>query len=239
VDRALLVARGITVLRDGKRIVDFADVTLPAATMLTIQGDSGSGKSTLLRAMATLIPIASGEILFEGRTVAAIAVGEYRRRVAYVPQLPRMFDGTVADNLRAGPSFHGASLGGAAVGALVERVGLAAAFANRVAAELSGGERLRVALARALANEPRVLLVDEPTSALDPASADVIIDLLRELGGNGTAVLTVTHSEEHAARLGGERRRMTSGVLAGSGAVGADGGGGADPPDVAKGSREK
>ncbi len=214
--RALLVARGITVLRAGKRIVDSADVTLPAATMLTIQGGSGSGKSTLLRAMATLIPIASGELLFEGQEVAAIAIGEYRRRVAYVPQLPRMFDGTVADNLRTGPSFRGATLTDAAVGALVERVGLAATFASRVAAELSGGERLRVALARALANEPRVLLVDEPTSALDPASADVIIDLLRELGSSGTAVLTVTHSEEHAARLGGERRHMTSGVLAAS-----------------------
>jgi len=200
VDRALLVARGLTVVRDGTRIVDAADVTLPAATMLTIQGGSGSGKSTLLRALATLIPIASGQLVFDGKDVATIAVGEYRRRVAYVPQLPRMFDGTVADNLRTGPRFHGASLSDAAVGALVERVGLAASFANRVAGELSGGERLRVALARALANEPRVLLVDEPTSALDPTAAGVIIDLLRELGGSGTAVLTVTHSEDHAVR---------------------------------------
>jgi putative ABC transport system ATP-binding protein len=128
-----------------------------------------------------------------------------------------MFDGTVADNLRTGPRFRGLSLSAAAVTALVERVGLAATFADRVATELSGGERLRVALARALANEPSVLLVDEPTSALDPASADVVIDLLRELGASGTAVLTVTHSEEHAARLGGERRRMTSGILAAGG----------------------
>jgi putative ABC transport system ATP-binding protein len=217
VDRALLVARDITVLRDGKRIVDAASVTLAAATMLTIQGDSGSGKSTLLRAMATLIPLASGQMLLEGREVAAVGIGEYRRRVAYVPQLPRMFDGTVADNLRTGPRFRGLSLSAAAVTALVERVGLAATFADRVATELSGGERLRVALARALANEPSVLLVDEPTSALDPASADVVIDLLRELGASGTAVLTVTHSEEHAARLGGERRRMTSGILAAGG----------------------
>lgn len=213
----LLVARDVTVLRDGKRVVDGASVALERGAMLTIQGGSGSGKSTLLRAMATLIPITSGEVVFEGREVHAVGIGEYRRRVAYVPQSPRMFDGTVADNLRAGPRFRGESLTDAGVVALVERVGLGAELATRIANELSGGERLRVALARALANEPRVLLVDEPTSALDPASSIVILDLLLELGRSGTAVLTVTHSEEHAARLGGERRHMTAGVLAASG----------------------
>jgi putative ABC transport system ATP-binding protein len=211
---SLLVARDITVLRDGKRVVDGATVALEPATMLTIQGGSGSGKSTLLRAMATLIPLTSGSILFEGREVHAVGIGEYRRRIAYVPQAPRMFEGTVAANLRAGPGFRGESLSDAAVVALVKRVGLGAELAMRVANDLSGGERLRVALARALANEPRVLLVDEPTSALDPTSSNVILDLLLELGRNGTAVLTVTHSEEHAARLGGERRHMTAGVLA-------------------------
>jgi putative ABC transport system ATP-binding protein len=214
----LLVARDITVVRDGKRVVDGANVTLESATMLTIQGGSGSGKSTLLRAMATLIPIASGVVLFEGREVHAVGISDYRRRVAYVPQAPRMFDGTVADNLRAGPEFRGESLSDADVVALVKRVGLAAELAERVANDLSGGERLRVALARALANQPRVLLVDEPTSALDPASSTIILDLLLELGRTGTAVLTVTHSEEHAARLGGERRHMTAGVLAPDGA---------------------
>jgi putative ABC transport system ATP-binding protein len=217
VDRALLVAREITVLRDGKRVVDGATVRLESATMLTIQGGSGSGKSTLLRAMATLIPIASGQLLFEGRDVHAVGIGEYRRRVAYVPQLPRMFDGSVADNVCTGPRFHGAVLSDAEVVTLVKRVGLAPELAGRVAAELSGGERLRVALARALANDPRVLLVDEPTSALDPAAATVILDLLLELARGGTAVITVTHSEEHAARLGGERRHMTAGVLGADG----------------------
>ena len=212
-DRALLVARDITVLRDGKRVVDGATVTLEAAAMLTIQGGSGSGKSTLLRAMATLIPITSGQVLFDGQEVHAIGISEYRRRVAYVPQLPRMFEGTVADNVRSGPRFRGQSLADAEVVALVRRVGLAAELAGRLATDLSGGELLRVALARALANEPRVLLLDEPTSALDPAAAGVILDLILELAKSGTAVLTVTHSEEHARRLGGARRQMSAGVL--------------------------
>ena len=212
-DSTLLVARDITVVREGRRVVDGASIALARASMSTIQGGSGSGKSTLLRAVATLIPTSAGRVLFEGREVHDLGITEYRRRVAYVPQLPRMFEGSVADNVRAGPAFRGVALTEAEVVSLVERVGLDAALASRGASELSGGERLRVALARALANDPQVLLLDEPTSALDPEAARIILDLLVDLSLGGTAVLAVTHSVEHAARLGGARHRMTAGVL--------------------------
>lgn len=200
-------------LRDGVRIVDRTSVSVAPASVLTIQGASGSGKSTLLRAIATLIPMSGGTLLFEGREVHAIGITEYRRRVAYVPQLPAMFEGSVAENLRAGPRFRGVALADAEGVRLLERVGLAAELAGREAAELSGGERLRVALARALANDPRVLLLDEPTASLDPDAASVILDLVLALAKSGTAILAVTHSTEHAARLGGTRYRMVSGVL--------------------------
>lgn len=209
----LLLAQTITVIRDGERIVHDATIALRHASVAVIQGPSGSGKSTLLRAIATLVPISSGAIRFEGREVHAIGVTEYRRRVAYVPQLPSMFEGTIADNLRAGPRFRGLSLEDEQVRALLARVGLDAELAGRSASALSGGERLRVALARALANEPSVLLLDEPTSALDPDAARVVLDRLATLAGEGTALLAVTHVAEHAARLGGERYRMTSGIL--------------------------
>jgi putative ABC transport system ATP-binding protein len=213
VAHALLAARAITVERDGRRIVNAASVDLDDASIVTIAGPSGCGKSTFLRAVATLIPISSGEVLFEGRPVRAVGLTEYRRRVAYVPQSPRMFEGTVAANVRAGPGFHGTSLTDAKVVELVERVGLDAELATRPASELSGGERLRVALARALANEPRVLLLDEPTAALDPEAARVILDLVLTLARLGTALLAVTHVEEHAERLGGRAYRMRAGVL--------------------------
>ena len=212
-DPALLAARDVTVLRDGVRIVDHASVSVAAASVLTIQGASGSGKSTLLRAIATLIPLSEGEVLFEGRAVHAVGITEYRRRVAYVPQLPAMFEGSVAENLRTGPRFRGVALSDAEVFALIERVGLSADMAERAASELSGGERLRVALARALANDPRVLLLDEPTASLDPEAASIILDLVLALAMSGTAILAVTHSAEHAARLAGTRYRMVSGVL--------------------------
>jgi putative ABC transport system ATP-binding protein len=213
VDHALLVARAITVDREGRRIVDAASVTLDAACVISIAGPSGCGKSTLLRAIATLIPVSSGELLFEGRDVRDVSLMEYRRRVAYVPQAPRMFAGTVADNVRAGPGFRGEALADAQVAALLGRVGLDAGLSGRAASDLSGGERLRVALARALANEPRVLLLDEPTSALDPEAARVVLDQLVTLAARGTALLAVTHVEAHAARLGGKAYRMRSGVL--------------------------
>lgn len=212
----LLVAREITVVRDERRIVDRASVALRPGTIVTVQGASGSGKSTLLRAIATLIPIASGTLAYEGRTPRELGVVAYRRHVAYVPQLPRMFEGTVAENVRAGPAYRGEAIADARVAEHLAKVGLAPAIAARPASDLSGGERLRVALARALANDPRVVLVDEPTSALDPDAALVVLELLSSLAQSGTAVLVVTHSERDAAHLDGTRFHMEDGVLSGA-----------------------
>jgi ABC-type iron transport system FetAB ATPase subunit len=213
VPHALLLAREITVERGGRRVVDAATVSLDDARVITVAGPSGCGKSTLLRALATLIPLTSGEVLFDGQPVRAVGLMEVRRRVAYVPQTPQMFEGTVAANVRAGPGFRGVALTDAQCVGLLERVGLGADLAPRAARSLSGGERLRVALARALANEPRVLLLDEPTAALDPEAARVVLDQLVALAERGTALLAVTHAEEHATRLGGQAFRMKAGVL--------------------------
>jgi putative ABC transport system ATP-binding protein len=211
--RARLEALHLVVERQGRRLLDGLSLRLDEGTVASIEGASGSGKTTLLRALSTLIPIFGGRILLDGEDAQALAPTLYRRRVALVPQQPPMLEGTVADNVATGPRLRGEALGERETSALLERVGLSLGFAARPARELSGGERHRVALARALANEPRVLLLDEPTAALDPASAARVLDLVRALAGEGLAVAVVTHVEEHAQILGGARYRCEGGRL--------------------------
>jgi putative ABC transport system ATP-binding protein len=113
-------------------------------------------------------------------------------------QRPVTFAGTVRDNLReAAPARDDDD----ALAELLERAGLQRAFLERDAGELSGGEAQRVCLARALATQPRVLLMDEPTSSLDGEAAAVLERLARELVDDGTPVVWVTHSQEQMRRL--------------------------------------
>lgn len=199
----MLRAEAITVVRGERRIVD--DVSLVLGTGVTsLAGPSGCGKSTLCRALARLVPLTAGTLTLDGDA------GHYRRAVAYVPQQPAMFEGSAADNVRTGPAFVGETLSGDEVAALLAKVGLV--DVPRASA-LSGGERLRLGLARALANRPRVLLLDEPTAALDPVTADRIVELVAGLA-TSTAVLFVTHVEAHARALGGRQLRMEAGRLA-------------------------
>lgn len=122
---------------------------------------------------------------------------ELRREVAIVFQRPVTFPGTVLDNLREADADCDEARGGE----LLERAGLDVSFLRRDAGELSGGEAQRACLARALATEPRVMLMDEPTSALDVRAAGVLERLATQLVDDGTPVVWVTHSEEQMRRL--------------------------------------
>ncbi len=208
-----LAAAGIVVVRESRTLVDRADLAVTAGEIAVVEGASGSGKTTMLRAMATLIPRDAGALTLDGIDAAQVPPTHFRRRVAYLPQLPPMLEGTVADNVATGPRLAGASITSEALAALVIRVGLAEAILERPARDLSGGERQRVALARALANEPAFLLMDEPTSALDPTSATHVLALVRALSEQGLGVIVVTHVEEHAQRLEGTRYACVAGRI--------------------------
>lgn len=208
-----LAARDIVVVRRGRRVLDGAAIEIERGSLATIEGASGSGKSTFLRVVALLIEPDSGRVERDGVDALAGPPESYRQKVAYVAQAPVMFDGTVLENLAAGPGFAGRSVGEASAVALIERVGLDPEVLTRPAGELSGGEQLRVALARSLANDPDVLLLDEPTSALDPASAATVVALVRALVAGGIAALVVTHSGEIAEALGGQRYRAQGGKI--------------------------
>jgi len=196
-----LEAHDLAVTFGARAVLDGIDFAVRPGEIAVVDGPSGGGKSTLLRALAMLEPPARGELRLDGARASGIAPAVYRRRVAYVPQVPVMFAGTVADNVRAGPRLRGVELTGDRVAELLRRVGLDPSTATRAAQDLSGGERQRVAVARAVANEPGVILFDEPTSALDPESAGVMLDLVRRCASDGCGVVLVTHTREHAAAL--------------------------------------
>jgi putative ABC transport system ATP-binding protein len=209
-----LEGRELVVVRGGRRILDGATILVRPAEAVAIQGPSGSGKSTLVRVLATLLEADEGSVLLDGRDAREIAPSQFRTRIAFLAQQPAMFDGTVRDNLAAGPALHGQSLSDAQARDLTVAVGLDDSVQSREARTLSGGEKQRVALARALANDPQVLLLDEPTAALDPEAGDLIVALLRDLRARGLSVVMVTHVDAHARALGGtlyrcERGRVT------------------------------
>jgi putative ABC transport system ATP-binding protein len=206
-----LRAVGLLVKRAGVDVVAQLDLDVQQGESVSISGPSGCGKSTLLRALSRLEPIAQGQLLLDGHPMASIPAQLWRKRVSLVLQNSPMFEGTVADNVRFGPSQRGELLSEADVQSLLERVALPAGMARRDAMQMSGGERQRVALARALANEPDVLLLDEPTSALDPNAAHEVIGQVRELARRGLSVVAVLHVIEHAKLLGTRHLRMHQG----------------------------
>lgn len=189
----------VRVVRGGRAVIEDFSAELGEGASC-IFGPSGAGKSTILRLLNRLADPDSGRILFRGEDVRSCEPQALRREVGLVPQLPALVDGTVADNLRFAISFGGPAAADPA--ALLPLAGLDPGFAEREASELSVGEQQRVMLARALALEPKVLLLDEPTSALDEKSRDLVesaLSTLRE--GSGISLVLVTHDRAQAKRL--------------------------------------
>ena len=163
-----------------------------------ITGHSGAGKSTMLRLIHMAERPTSGEVRVSGYSSATMRsrdIAMLRRKIGYVFQDFRLLpDRTAAENVAFALEVTGARrpVIRAKVSRLLGQVGLSAK-AEALPAELSGGEQQRVAVARALANEPIVLLADEPTGNLDERSARGIFDLFRSINASGTAVLLATH----------------------------------------------
>jgi ABC-type iron transport system FetAB ATPase subunit len=160
---------------------------------LAIVGRSGSGKSVLLRLIADLDPH-EGEVLLQGRARSSWPAPQWRRQVIYQAAEPAWWAATA----RA----HFAAVSVPAVKALLPALGLDTALLDTDVTRLSTGERQRMALARSLACEPRVLLLDEPTAALDQACTLAVETLLATRVQAGLSVVFVTHSREQAERVG-------------------------------------
>ncbi len=200
--------------RSGKLVLHDLEARLPVGAS-SIVGPSGSGKSTLLRLLNRLADPDSGRVVYEGRDVRERDPLELRREVSLVPQLPALIDGTVHDNVAYGPRLAGHSFDARSC---LELAGLDPAFEGRDAAKMSVGEQQRVMLARALALDPRVLLLDEPTSALDQAARDAVEATLRGLRARTSiSIVVVTHDMAQARRLADYVVRIEGGRAAAQG----------------------
>lgn len=197
-------------LRAGRGAVDILHgVSLHAAPgeVVGLIGPNGAGKSTLLAVLAGLLPARDGVLSLDGESLAALEPRTRARKLAYLPQAPDCHWPLAVEQVVAlGRLPHRSPWSGtsaadrAAVAAAMERLEVTP-FAQRLFTQLSGGEKMRVLLARAICGAPQVLLADEPVDGLDPAHQLEVMELLRELAADGCAVVVVLHDLALAGRF--------------------------------------
>lgn len=202
----------------GLTVVDSVSLTIADGEIATIVGTSGSGKTTLLRMINRLIEPTAGTVRIDGEDTRRVPAYELRRRIGYAIQGHGLFPHrTVAQNIATVPELLGWDKARIAkrVEELMELFQLPPAeYADRLPAELSGGQQQRVGVARALAAEPRLLLMDEPFGALDPIirkkAQDDLLAIQRRFG---TTIVLVTHDMDEAIHLGDKIAVMDKGKL--------------------------
>jgi lipopolysaccharide export system ATP-binding protein len=210
---AVLVARGLCVTLAGRAILRGIDLEVRAGEIVGVLGPCSAGKSTLFRALAGEALPAEGTIALDGSDVTREPLWRRARRgLGYMPQTPSVLWGlTVGANLDVFRRVAGLPRQESHVAAA--RVGLGAHLGIR-AGELSGAERRRLELARALTRSPRVLLCDEPFAGIDRPSAQSLGILLRQLAGDGTSVLLADHPAAEALGVCTRAVLLLDGVIA-------------------------
>ena len=203
-----LVVEGLAVEIDGTRILHGAGLTAPKGKVTGLIGPNGAGKSTLFAALLGIRRPGAGTITLMGDDLQAMRRDERARRAAYVPQSAATEERlTVRDVVSLGRIAHQSGWGreesaedAAIVARALAQTGMQG-FAGRQYDTLSGGERQAVQIARALAQQPTLLLLDEPTSNLDLRAQLAVHGVMRELADDGAVVMAILHDLNQAARF--------------------------------------
>ena len=202
---------------DDHKVLDDVTLDVPEGTAFCLLGRSGTGKSVTLKHIIGLMRPDSGKVLVGGKDVAALSgreLAEVRRSMGFLFQSSALFDSiTVGENvafpLRRHTDWPDSKIRDTARAKLAD-VGLDDAY-DKMPAELSGGMKKRAGLARAMALDPKILLVDEPSAGLDPITAREIDDLLVDLKKKGATIVVVTHNIPSARHIGDELAMLHEG----------------------------
>jgi len=223
----ILEARDVVfAYRPNQPVLRGVSLKAAAGRLVCILGRNGSGKTTLLRCLLGRLAPKSGTVLLDGRDIRRFSPKGLARMLAYVPQIPSAaFAYTVQEIVLMGRFAHGGALGLASehdltVARLAMQMTETLAFADRTLEELSGGEAQCAMIARALAQQPSVMLLDEPTSHLDIKNQLMIYRMMQRLAHEwGMAVVCVSHDVNVAARFTDELVLMRDGQVLADGAA--------------------
>lgn len=214
----MIEVRGLNKSFGKLHVLKDVGIQIGRGEVVVVIGPSGSGKSTFLRCLNLLEQPTSGDVLIEGQAITGkkTDVNKLRQKMGMVFQQFNLFPHlTVLDNITIAPrKLKGKTKEEAEATArkLLARVGLADK-ASSYPGQLSGGQKQRIAIARALAMEPDVMLFDEPTSALDPEMVGEVLDVMKQLAGEGMTMVVVTHEMAFAREVGSRIVFMDGGSI--------------------------
>jgi iron complex transport system ATP-binding protein len=202
------------------------DIALSTGEVLALLGPNGGGKTTLLKTMLGLLPPQAGKVQLDKRSLSDYSARERARLIAYVPQSHvATFAFTVETIVLMGRTAHGdlfsrpTATDRVIAAQVLERFGISH-LSGRPYTMISGGERQLVLLARALAQEPRFIVLDEPTASLDFGNQGKVMREIRKLAASGHGVLFTTHDPNHAMRAADRAYLLREGTSIGEGATG-------------------